>query len=95
MKGGGATPPPQREEHLNEKTGEGESKQSTQLVVLTAPELVGGVKVGEERVKLVGTEERIAAGLRAAGSSSYAGDDGSWDITGVCKMVGEVLRSAV
>lgn len=69
----------------------GESKQSTQLLVLTAPELVGGVKVGEERVKLIRTEERIAAGLRAAGCS-YAGDGGSLDITGaeVCvKWSGE------
>lgn len=58
-----------------------ESKQSTQRLVLTAPELVGGVKVGEERVKLIRTEERITAGLGAAGSS-YARDDGNKDITG-------------
>lgn len=51
-----------------------ESKRNTKLSVLTAPELGGGVKVGEERVKLIGTEERVTAGLRAA-SSSYARDN--------------------
>lgn len=50
------------------------SKRNTKLLVLTAPELGGGVKVGEERVKLVRTEERVAAGLQAAGNS-YARDD--------------------
>lgn len=58
-----------------------ESKPNTQLVVLTAPELVGGVKVGEERVKLIRTEERVAAGLHAAGSG-YARDYGSLEIEG-------------
>lgn len=51
------------------------SKLNTQLLLLTAPELGGGVKVGEERVKLIGTEERVTAGLYAAGSS-YARADG-------------------
>lgn len=49
------------------------SKRNTKHLVLTAPELGGGVKVGEERVKLIRTEERITAGLRATGNS-YARD---------------------
>ena len=61
-----------------------ESKPNTLLLVLTAPELVGSVKVGEERVKLVRTEERVAAGLRAAGRS-YARDGGSLE-SGGCKF---------
>lgn len=55
------------------------SKRNTKHWVLTAPELGRVVKVGEERVKLVRTEERVAAGLRAAGSS-YVRDHGSVDI---------------
>lgn len=57
------------------------SKRNTEHLVLTAPELGGGVKVGEERVKLVRTEERVAAGLQATGHS-YARDDGSLEIAG-------------
>ena len=55
------------------------SKRNTKRLVLTAPELGGVVKVGEERVKLVRTEERVTAGLQATGNS-YARDDGSLDI---------------
>lgn len=55
------------------------SKRNTKRLVLTAPELGRVVKVGEERVKLVRTEERVAAGLRAAGNS-YVRDDGSLGI---------------
>ena len=59
-----------------------ESKPNTQLVVLTAPELVGGVKVGEERVKLIRTEERVTAGLHAAGSgyATELWEFGNWRV---------------
>lgn len=52
---------------------------NTEHLVLTAPELGRVVKVGEERVKLVSTEERVAAGLRAAGNS-YVRNHGSLEI---------------
>lgn len=45
------------------------SERNTKRLVLTAPELGGVVKVGEERVKLIRTEERVTAGLQAAGNS--------------------------
>lgn len=45
------------------------SERNTKHLVLTAPELGGVVKVGEERVKLIRTEERVTAGLQAAGNS--------------------------
>lgn len=51
------------------------SHTNTKHSVLTAPELGGVVKVGEERVKLIRTEERVPADLRAAGSS-YRREDG-------------------
>lgn len=72
-----ATPKTVKFERTVDRGGGGwmESKPNTQLLLLTAPELGGGVKVGEERVKLIRTEERVAAGLFAAGSS-YAKDDG-------------------
>lgn len=65
-----------------------ESKRNTKHSVLTAPELGGGVKVGEERVKLVRTEERVPAGLGTTGSS-YAKDDGNLESEG-CKLSGRV-----
>lgn len=70
---------PRSSEHDGQRGWRG--KRNTEHLVLTAPELGGGVKVGEERVKLVSTEERVAARLRAAGNS-YARDDGSLDIGG-------------
>lgn len=60
----------------NEREGVDRKQADTQLLVLTASKFGGVVKVGEERVKLIGTEERVAAGLHAAGGS-YAGDGGS------------------
>lgn len=60
------------------------SKWNTKHLVLTAPELGGVVKVGEERVKLVRTEERVTADLRAAGNS-YVRDNGSLEGEG-CKL---------
>lgn len=45
-------------------------------LVLTAPDLGGVVKVGEERVKLVRTEERITAALQAAGNSYFRDNGG-------------------
>lgn len=52
------------------------SKRNTKHFVLTAPELGGVVKVGEERVKLISTEERVTTDLQAAGNS-YVRDNGS------------------
>lgn len=59
--------------------GDGEASETLKRLVLTAPELGGVVKVGEERVKLVRTEERVAASLQAAGNS-YVRDNGSLEI---------------
>lgn len=51
------------------REGRREVESETHRAVLTAPKLGGGVKVGEERVKLVWTEERVTAGLQALGGS--------------------------
>ena len=68
------------------------SKRNTWHLVLTAPELGGGVKVGEERVKLVRTEERVTAGLQAAGNS-YARDDGNLVIGGGGVVIFQLVDS--
>lgn len=65
-----------------------EASENTEHLVLTAPEFGGVVKVGEERVKLVRTEERVAAGLQATGNS-YVRDNGSLEGEG-CKSRGRV-----